>query len=194
MRLLTLLLLVTLLTIPLSSQEIQSVWDLASLHPDKYDVLFHNNTVDPKVSDFRGQKFNGFILHVANKELGAIVYKLYTGNPLDFLSNGLTLQALTFQKRFYPQDNKKGESGINFWPVKGEESLPMRIYISPCLSDAQANSLKIDYDVESNDPITQRVLIDEVRQIPYTQLYLGKMYYRICGEPYFFLWFVLEKR
>lgn len=176
------------------SHEIQSVWDLASLNPKEYESIFQTQTIAPYANDFRGQKFNGFILFVANREIGSIVYKLYTGEPMDVISGTLMLQTLTFQKRFYLNDNEKGESGINFWPMKGEESLPMRIYISPSFSNPALDSLKIDYDVKANDPLTQRILIDEVRQIPFTNLYLGKMYYRILGTPHFFLWFVLERR
>jgi hypothetical protein len=191
MRLLALVVWVFILaTSSLYSQQITYIWDLASLHESQYTAIF-NNAVTPIVSDFRGHKFNGFILYVVNKETGAIVYKMYTGKPWD---GSLNAQALTFQKRFYSQDNAKGESGINFWPVKGEESMPMRIYLSPCISNPRVDSLKIDYNIASNDPVTQRTLIDEVRQIPNTNLYLGKMYYRILGKPCLFLWFALERR
>ena len=173
------------------AQEIKCVWDLAALDYKHYKNIFANKTVAPMLSDFRGNKFNGFILYVTNKKIGEIVYKLYTGKPCD---STLKLQSLTFQKRFYLYDNEKGESGINFWPVKGVLSMPMKIYISPCITNSRIDSLKIDYDVKSNNPITERILIDEVRQITNTNLYLGKMYSRIFGKPVFFLWFVLEKK
>ena len=101
MRVLTLVFLSLLISIPLSSQEIKHVWDLASMNPKQYDGIFRNSTVTPQVSDFRGNKFNGFILYVANKKIGALVYKLYTGKAMDLFSSSIIAQALTFQKRFY---------------------------------------------------------------------------------------------
>jgi len=55
-----------------------------------------------------------------------------------------------------------------------------------------ARVLEDDYDVVSNKKITQRPLIDEVRQIPDSNLYIGKMYYRLVGKHVLFLWFAIE--
>jgi len=170
-----------------------TLWDLASLTPEEYHDIFVNKCVTPTIKDFRGHKLNGLILDIANWGIGKRVYFLYTGKMLDALTGKLYSQQLTFQKRFYPADNERGESGINFWPVKGGESMPMKIYLSPAIEDSSIESLKIDYAVPSNNPITEQILVDEVRQIPGSHLYLGKMYYREFGRYLFFLWFALEK-
>lgn len=170
-----------------------TLWDLASRSPQEYHDIFLNKCVTPTLKDFRGHKLNGLILDIANWGLGKRVYFLYTGKMLDALTGKLYSQQLTFQKRFYPADNERGESGINFWPVRGHESMPMKIYLSPAIDNPALDSLKIDYAVPGNNPVTEQILVDEVRQIPGSPLYLGKMYYREFGRHLFFLWFALEK-
>lgn len=170
-----------------------TLWELAARNPEEYQDIFVHTCVNPAVDDFRGHKFNGLILAIADGAIGKTVYFLYTGAVLDMLTGKLYSQQLTFRKRFYPADNERDESGINFWPVKGVESMPMKIYLSPAVDDSSLESLKIDYAVPGNNPVTEQILVDEVRQIPGSDLYLGKMYYRELGRHLFFLWFALEK-
>jgi hypothetical protein len=167
------------------------LWDLASAKPKNLALLF-SRSVDPNITDFRGNNFQGIVLYINNLYFGKCLFTLYTGNPLDMFTGKTFSQALTFQKRFHEQDNADGESGINYWPVRAETYLPMKIYMGPSLQDASINSLKIDYHVEANRGITQKPLIDEVRQIPGSNLYIGKMYYRIGSFPLLILWFAIE--
>jgi hypothetical protein len=167
------------------------LWDLASAKPENFDKIF-DKSLDPDITKFRGVNYQGIVLSVNYLAAGNLVFTMYTGNLIDFLTGTMFSQALTFQKRFYPQDNDKGESGINYWPVHAEEAMHMKIYMSPSIQDATIQSLKIDYDVSSNNRITHRPLIDEVRQIPGSDLYIGKMYYRLADSPMLFLWFAIE--
>ena len=161
------------------------LWDIASARPKNYPKIFQIAT-EPNLSDFRGHRYNGLILYVKEGALGKAIYTQYTGKNIDLLTGKLYAQALTFQKRFFLQDNKRGESGINFWPIRQVESMPMKIY--------NANgSMNIDYDVLANNPVTERPLLDEIRQIPGSDLYIGKMYFRITGKKIVFLWFALER-
>ncbi|OGQ34215.1 MAG: hypothetical protein A3F16_07685 [Deltaproteobacteria bacterium RIFCSPHIGHO2_12_FULL_43_9] len=174
------------------------LWDLASADRDNYEAIF-NRAEDPKVEDFRGHKFNGLILFVTGGIGGNVIFSQYTGYDLDTLSGALASKPLTFQKRFYKRDKDNGESGINYWPMLGQESMPMNIKLSPAIGSTSKNpinSLKIDYSVPSNDGIFEKPLIDEVRQIPNSTLYIGKMHYRIgskIGAHVLFLWFALER-
>ena len=167
------------------------LWDLASAKPKNLPLIFIRS-VDPNITDFRGNQFQGIVLYINNLYFGKCLFTLYTGIPLDIFTGKTFSQALTFQKRFYEQDNENGESGINYWPVRSETYLPMKIYISPSLQDISINSLKIDYNVNSNEDITQKPLIDEVRQIPGSDLYIGKMYFRLGNFPLLVLWFAIE--
>ena len=134
-------------------------------------------------------------MDITKFELGNIAYIVYTGKLRDILTGKAYSQKLTFQKRFYQSDNEKGESGINYWPVKEIESMPIKIYISSAIGDSSGASMKIDYNLKSNKWLVERPLLDEIRQIPGSDLYIGKMYYRVVGKlPVFFLWFALEKR
>ncbi|MCK4348937.1 MAG: hypothetical protein KAW47_10005 [Thermoplasmatales archaeon] len=167
------------------------LWDLASAKPENFQKIF-SKSIDPDVLNFRGNNFSGIVLFIKNLYLGKLIFTAYTGKISDALIGRTYSQALTFQKRFYPDDNSNGESGINYWPVRGKESMAMKIYLSPSIENDTINSLKIDYDVVSNKKITQRPLIDEVRQIPDSNLYIGKMYYRLAGKHVLFLWFAIE--
>src|SRR3990167_4406426 len=172
------------------------LWDLASADIDNYEDIF-SRAIDPRVEDFRGHKFNGLILYVVAGPAGKALFSLYAGYELDLLPGSLYSKPLTFQKRFYKND-EDGKSGINYWPVLGKESLPMRIYLSPAIVASPLkpiNSLKIDYSIPSNKKLFEKPLVDEVRQIPNSNLYIGKMYYRECktGKHFFFLWFALER-
>lgn len=168
-----------------------SLWDLAAAAPAEYERLFERGSA-PSPGDFRGQRLNGLILHVSRGRFGKYIFTQYTGKNADLLTGRLYARPLTFQKRFWPADNAAGESGINFWPVRGAESMPMKIYVGPGLLDG-APSLKVDYDVPRNKPVVERPLLDEVRAIPGTSLYLGRMYFRLGSHPVPFLWFALER-
>lgn len=168
------------------------LWDLASAKPKNFPQIFARSH-DPSVQNFRGRNFSGIVLYVKDLYFGKLLFTTYTGKISDVLTGRMYSQSLTFQKRFFPEDNNNGESGINYWPVLGEESMPMKIYLSPSIENESINSLKIDYNVNSNKKLTQRPLIDEVRQIPNSNLYIGKMYYRLMGKPILFLWFAIEQ-
>ena len=108
-----------------------------------------------------------------------------------------TLDRLPFRNVFFKQDlypdTDDTRSGINYWPRTGKTSMPMKIYLSPAIEDGSVDSLKIDYDIAANRSLTHRPLLDEIRQIPNSNLYIGKMYYRVTkGLPALFLWFALE--
>jgi hypothetical protein len=168
------------------------LWDLASAKPKNFPQIFARSR-DPSVQNFRGRNFSGIVLYVKDLYFGKLLFTTYTGKISDVLTGRMYSQALTFQKRFFQEDNNNGESGINYWPVLGEELMSMKIYLSPSIENESISSLKIDYDVNSNKKWTQRPLIDEVRQIPNSNLYIGKMYYRLMGKPILFLWFAIEQ-
>jgi len=168
------------------------LWDLASAKPKNFPQIFARSR-DPSAQEFRGENFSGIVLYVKDLYFGKLMFTAYTGKISDVLTGRMYSQSLTFQKRFFPEDNNDGESGINYWPVLGEESMSMKIYLSPSIENESINSLKIDYNVNSNKKLTQRPLIDEVRQIPNSNLYIGKMYYRLMGKPILFLWFAIEQ-
>ena len=168
------------------------LWDLASAKPKNFPQIFARSR-DPSVQNFRGRNFSGIVLYVKDLYFGKLLFTTYTGKISDVLTGRMYSQALTFQKRFFQEDNNNGESGINYWPVLGEELMSMKIYLSPSIENESIGSLKIDYDVNSNKKLTQRPLIDEVRQIPNSNLYIGKMYYRLMGKPILFLWFAIEQ-
>jgi hypothetical protein len=168
------------------------LWDLASLDAALFPAVFKHSQA-PNLREVRGHFFQGMILRVTKWRFGKILFTQYTGGNKDLLKGVLHSRSLTFRKRFFPEDNAVGESGINYWPMKGRESLPMKAAIGPSPRDEGRASLLIDYGVESNPAVTVTPLLDEVRQIPGSQLYLGKMYYRLFGRPIFFLWFALER-
>lgn len=170
---------------------ITSLWDLASASPADYEGLFEHCQA-PRLEDFRGRRFNGLILHVSKGRFGKYIFTQYTGKNSDLLIGQLYTRPLTFQKRFLPQDNAAGESGINFWPVRGVESMPMKIYLGKGLLDG-APALKVDYDVARNKPVVERPLVDEIRQVPGTSIYIGRMYFRLGDHAVPFLWFALER-
>lgn len=176
----------------ITNNKVFHLWDLASANPKHFAKIFEKS-VDPVISDFRGKKFNGIILYVNNWSIGKLIFTSYTGKYTNFLTGKLNSRPLTFQKRFYLQDNAKGESGINYWPMLEKESMSMRIYSGPSIRNPKIHSLKIDYNVSDNKVIRERPLIDEIRKIPGSDLYIGKMYYRLRGKNIFFLWFALEK-
>ncbi len=169
-----------------------ALWDLLSADPELYPGIFRHATT-PRLEDFRGQRFNGVILLVQKWELGKILFTQYTGRNADLVTGKLYARPLTFRKRFHGADSSQGESGINFWPVRGTETMPMKISLAQGILDDGRESLLIDYDVPSNRRVTERPLLDEVRRIPGTQLYLGRMYYRVHGLSVPFLWFALER-
>ena len=168
------------------------LWDLASAKPKNFPQIFARSC-DPSVQDFRDRNFSGIVLYVKDLYFGKLMFTAYTGKISDVLTGRMYSQSLTFQKRLFQEDNNNGESGINYWPVLGEESMSMKIYLSPSIENESINSLKIDYNVNSNKKLTQRPLVDEVRQIPNSNLYIGKMYYRLMGKPILFLWFAIEQ-
>lgn len=170
------------------------LWDLASLSSDDYDSLWARG-VCPQTSEMRGNKFSGITIQVKFGTLGKEVFKVFTDGAVDALfSNSFSSAPLTFRKRFYQSDDSKGQSGINWWTMKKGESLPMKIYVSRAEQGVSGDSLKIDYDVTDNNALTERPLLDEIRRLPGTNTYLGKMYFRALGKPVFFLWFALEKQ
>ena len=167
------------------------LWDLASAKPENFEKIFQKS-LDPDITKFRGVNYQGIVLSVNYHTFGNLLFTMYTGHMIDYLTGNTFSQALTFQKRFYLEDNEKGESGINYWPVHAEESMNMKIYMSPSIQDETIQSLKIDYDLDTNQKITHQPLIDEVRQIPGSDLYIGKMYFRLGEAPVLFLWFAIE--
>ena len=169
-----------------------SLWDLTSLNPSSYKQLF-SACIDPKVEDFRDHRFNGVILLVHYGLIGKIGIALYTGTFSNTIFGVFSSRALCFQKRFLKTDNEKKESGINFWPLRNITSMPMKIYLNASLTVKDLKSLKVDYDVSANIPIVVKPIIDEIRQIPESSLYLGRMYYRLFGLNIPFLWFALSR-
>eukprot|EP01156_Anaeramoeba_ignava_P013037 Anaeramoba_ignava/a500573_13.p1 GENE.a500573_13~~a500573_13.p1 ORF type:complete len:145 (-),score=46.89 a500573_13:45-479(-) len=142
----------------------------------------------------RGNRYDGIVNYVDFGTLGKDVFELLTGQTPDIFTDELFSQGLNFQKRFYPQNDAHNRSGTNYWPMKHSEDYPMKIYISPAVQNSSYYSLKIDYDVYGNNAIEVAPLLDEIRQIPNTNLFVGKMYFRVLDEPIFILWFSLEKR
>jgi hypothetical protein len=171
------------------------LWDLASAPLGSYSRIFELSET-PAPSELRGRHFNGLILLVEEERFGKFLFTQYTGGlrgNLALAAGMMYARALTFQKAFLDRDNEKGESGINYWPLLGKSSMPMRIYSSLALLGVAGQSLKIDYDLSTNLALIQKPLIDEIRRVPGSDLYLGKMYYRVAGHPVLFLWFALEK-
>ena len=179
----------------LDEHYIPHLWDLASADYNNYPKIF-NQSEPPTLEEFRGSRMNGLIIYVNAWEVGKLVFVQYTGSNWDLVTNKLYSRMLTFQKRFYDKPNDDGESGLNFWPVRGVEAMPMKIYLSDMLGEKEGSryttSLKIDYDVESNNSL-ERPLLDEVRRIPGSNLYIGKIFVRKLGKNNLFLWFDLEK-
>ncbi len=168
------------------------LWDLASAKPFQYLTVF-NRCVEPKLLDFRGRRFNGIVLRVHGGIFGKIGLVQYVGGLRDLLVGSLFSQQMTFQKRFLAQDNDRGESGINYWPVLGIEAMPMKIYVSSSTTTPSKNSLKVDYNVPFNMRILQRPIIDEIVEIPNSRIYLGRMFFRLSTWHIPFLWFALER-
>ena len=177
-----------------------SLWDLASLNHDKYEKVFQLAKT-PNIKDFRGSRFHGLILWVNYKFIGKMIFDSFMKFPFENAGYG-SIRRMSFEKRFYEVDNENGESGINYWPSNEKESLPMRMYISTSFGNNSVDSLKIDYDVASNKKNTERPLIDEVKQIPGTNIFIGKMYIRLNmalpkiyknDQKTLFVWFALEK-
>ncbi|MBI3894075.1 MAG: hypothetical protein HY303_21360, partial [Candidatus Wallbacteria bacterium] len=122
------------------------LWDLLSADPALYAGIFEHATT-PRLEDFRGQRFNGVILLVQKWEFGKILFTQYTGSNADLVTGKLYARPLAFRKRFHEKDNAQGESGINFWPVRGTEAMPMKAYLARGILDDERDSLLIDYDV-----------------------------------------------
>jgi len=174
------------------------IWDLAAANPKNLEKIF-NLSEEPALKAFRDKIFNGMNFHINLWGLGKLVFALYVGRLRDVFTNRLFSQHLAFQKRLLKKDKivkrkgKEGEvSGINYWCRRDESYLPFKIYISPGIKNGTMNSLKIDYNVILNKRIIQRPLIDEMRKIPGSELYLGKMYFRLGPWSIFFLWFGME--
>lgn len=182
-----------------SHGKIFHIWDLAAANPKNFEKIFKLSE-EPDLQSFRDRTFNGMNFHINLWGLGKLVFALYVGRLRDVFTNRLFSQHLAFQKRLLKNDkivkrkNKEGEvSGINYWCRRDESFLPFKIYMSPGIKDSTMNSLKIDYNVLQNKRIIQRPLIDEMRKIPGSELYLGKMYFRLGPWPIFFLWFGMEE-
>lgn len=169
-----------------------SLWDLASLNPSSYRQLY-TACVEPKLEDFRDHKFNGLILLVHYGFIGKIGISLYTGTFFNTVFGVFSSRSLSFQKRFLKADNDQKESGINFWPLRNTEAMPMKIYLSPSIVNKELKSLKVDYNVPANLSIIVKPIIDDIRQIPNSSFYLGCMYYRLFGLNIPFLWFALSQ-
>ena len=173
-----------------------SLMDLAWMRPEQYRRIFAQ-AATPNIEDFRGSVLRGLILHIRFGHLGAVGFNLYTGRWRELFSGRDYMLQRVFENRFYARDDERGESGVNFWPTRGgtgREIMPMRLEMSPGCGNPEEMTLKMDYRVPSNTPLITRPLLDEVKQIPGTNLYIGKLFFRTFLGKVFFLWFALERQ
>ncbi|KAJ6253760.1 hypothetical protein M0813_13177 [Anaeramoeba flamelloides] len=168
------------------------LWDLASCEESLLQKLFDMGEC-PTRDDVRGLHFDGIVNYVKFDTLGRAVFELFI-HDFDVLSDKLVTPALSFQKRFYTQTDSEGRDGTNFWSYAHEQMYRMKTYVSPAVQNKSYNSLKIDYTVPGNNVLTTQPLIDEIRRIKGSDIFVGKMYFRVAGEPVFILWFSLEQR
>ncbi|MCK4761550.1 MAG: hypothetical protein KAW12_05060 [Candidatus Aminicenantes bacterium] len=175
------------------------LWDLAAAKAGNFKKIFKHSLV-PREEDLRGHTFKGNNSHIKFWFFGKFIFSLYVGKLRDVLTGKLFSQPLTFQKRLLDEDMpvKRGKeegvvSGINYWCRRGRAYLPFKIYVSPAVQDKSLESLKIDYNVVINKWIFHRPLIDEIRRLPDSDLYLGRMYFRLGPFSIPFIWFGIEK-
>lgn len=175
------------------------LWDLAAAHAGNFKKIFRHSLV-PNKEELFGHTFIGKNFHIKFWFFGKLIFSLYVGKLWDVLTGKLFSQPLTFQKRLLDKDMpvKRGKeegvvSGINYWCQRRRAYLPFKIYISPAVQDKSLESLKIDYNVVINKWIFHRPLMDEIRRLPDSDLYLGRMYFRLGPFNIPFIWFGIEK-
>lgn len=167
-------------------------WDFASLDPKRYKDLFaRGETPDPSV--LANQTVEGMILHVPWYAGGSRLLPFLAGNYLRALGGGFVGQEHAFENRFGEVRPDGTVRGVNFLPSKGEENLPMILSSAESKLHPGGRALTIDYNLPDNAAY-ERPTMDEMRRIPGTDWFFGRMSYRVFGMHVPLLWFVVRPR
>lgn len=167
-------------------------WDFASLDPKLYKDLFARGET-PEPSVLANQTFEGMILHVPWYAGGSRLLPFLAGNYLRALGGAFVGQEHVFENRFGEVRPDGTVRGVNFLPSKGEENLPMALSSAESKLHPGGRALTIDYNLPENAAY-ERPAMDEMRRIPGTDWFFGRMSYRVFGMHVPLLWFVMRPR